>query len=79
MFYLAGPLRLAERPRLERDGRLFVLQPAACSGSRMQSRVSLLLMDRAALVECVSLCPAFSTAGTDAIITRQNFHFGVDI
>lgn len=51
MFYLAG----SRRP----DARLFVLQPAACSGSRLQSHISSLLMDGAALVKCVSLCPAF--------------------
>lgn len=75
MFYLAGALRLW----LERDGRLFAPQPAVCSGSPKQSHVSLLLMDRAALVKCVSLCPAFSTAGTEAIITSQRFHFAEDI
>lgn len=43
-------------------GWTLVCSPACCGarGSRMQSHVSLLLMDRAALVKCVSLCPAFS-------------------
>lgn len=75
MFYLAGSLGLGR----DTDGHLFVQRPAVRSGSSVQRRVSSLLMDGAASVMCFSLYAAYSTTGTDVVITRLSFSFGHDV
>lgn len=81
MFYLAGSLRLAGRPRLERGGHPFVCSPspAACSGSRIAEPRLLTANGRSRISQvCQPLPCSPPTTGTDAVITRRGFHFEED-